>query len=139
VTRYPCVNQICREVTIRNIRIDGKEAEAVVSGQLAERFEQACAYALVAPDAILERMVRRFTEGEEARLDAIEGISDFWDYALPRRDQLEEVMHAEIDWDSLPPGGPDGVFAVQCALELKIERIVEKEWKEIEEGRSLRA
>lgn len=124
---------------MRSVRVDKRETVASVGGQLAERFEQACSTAMVHPDNLLETMVLRFVEQEEAKMEAIEFEADPWDYAQRRQDELWQEMKDDIDWDSLPSGGPDGVMAQQIALEHRIEKIVEAEWEQIEEDRALRA
>jgi hypothetical protein len=84
-------------------------------------------------------MVRRFVELEEAKMEAIEFEESYWDYVQRRQDELWQEMKDDIDWDSLPRSGPDGVMAQQIALEHRIEQIVEAEWEQIEEARALRA
>jgi hypothetical protein len=105
-----------------------------ISGELMERFGDACAFASTHPSLAVMHLVEQFTEGEETKMEAKEGTLDYRKFSQRRSRELWDEMKHRIDYDSAPNGGPDSIYHQELRLEEEIERIIEDEWQKIEES-----
>ena len=105
-----------------------------VSGEVMERFRDACISACTHPSMVVMQLVEQFTEAEETKMEAREGTLNYREFSQRRSQELWDEMKHRIDYEHAPSGGPDSVYQQELRLEQDIERIIEDEWEKIEQA-----
>lgn len=115
------------------VRVDPLTMNIEISGELMHRFCAACRSASTQPSFVVMQLIEHFIEGEETKQEARDGQLDYREFSLRRSQELWDQMKHRIDYDNVPSGGPNSLYQQELRLEKEIEKIIEDEWKRIEQ------